>query len=58
MARGEMVRWLAETNLTDPKDLPLFDRLGYTFSARHSSDDHYVYVKGGTDYASSRLQSP
>lgn len=58
MARGEMVRWLAETKLANPKDLPFFNRLGYAFSARHSSDDHYVYVKGGTDHASARLQSP
>ena len=58
MARGEMVRWLAETNLTNPRDLPFFDRLGYTFSARHSSGDHYVYLKGGSDHAPSRLQSP
>lgn len=57
MARGEMVRWLAETNLTDPKNLRFFNRLGYSFSQRHSSGDHYVYIKGGTNHAPTRLQS-
>ena len=31
MARGQMVRWLAENQIEDSDDLPAFDQLGYRF---------------------------
>ena len=37
MARGQMVRWLAENNVTDPADIRAFDQLGYQF-CRSSSE--------------------
>lgn len=46
MARGEMVRWLAENNITKPSDLPDFHRLNYRFSAALSTREHLVFIKG------------
>ena len=45
MARGQMARWLAEGNVTEPKDIKGFDELGYRFSDADSSGNHYVFVK-------------
>lgn len=45
MARGEMVRWLAEQNVTSPGDIRAFDRLGYTYRKELSEQDHYVFLK-------------
>lgn len=45
MARGEMVRFLAEHRIEDPKELKGFARLGYQFSESESSDREYVFVK-------------
>lgn len=47
MARGQMVRWLAENNITAPNDIPDFADLGYRFSPIHSTKDNYVFIKGG-----------
>lgn len=46
MARGEMVRFLAEHQITDTKQLKAFDRLGYHFSTEFSSEDTFVFIKG------------
>jgi len=46
MARGQMVRWLAENNITAPKDIQAFDQLGYRFSPRHSVETRCVFLKG------------
>ena len=43
MARGEMVRFMAENNITKPEDIKSFDRLGYAFIPCISSDDKYVF---------------
>ena len=48
MARGEMVRWLAEHNITAPEDIPAFDHLDYRYSPDHSTENNYVFIKGGT----------
>ena len=48
MARGQMVRWLAQQNITRPQDLPEFCELDYRFSPAHSGPDHLVFIKGGT----------
>ena len=45
MARGQMVRWLAERAITDPKKIKNFDELGYRFSQDDSTDNHYVFIK-------------
>lgn len=31
MARGEMVRYMAEKGINDPEEMKKFDRLGYEF---------------------------
>ena len=43
MARGEMVRYMAENNIEDPMDIQKFDRLGYSFRVDLSSDNEYVF---------------
>lgn len=48
MARGEMVRFLAERTITDVAGLLRFDRLGYAFSAQHSAPDRLVFLKAPT----------
>ena len=45
MARGEMVRYMAEHRITDPKDIRLFDRLDYAFDAARSNEETYVFLK-------------
>ena len=44
MARGQMVRWLAENNVTDPEDIKNFADLGYRFSPAHSTENNYVFI--------------
>lgn len=45
MARGEMVRFLAENNITDPKDVQKFDRQHFHFSPAHSDENTYVFLR-------------
>ncbi|WP_352399113.1 peroxide stress protein YaaA [Anaerotignum sp.] len=47
MARGEMVRFLAENKITHVAGIKSFDRLGYTFSEKHSTENHLIFIKGG-----------
>ncbi len=47
MARGQMVRWLAENQITCPQRLSEFRDLNYRFSPEHSTDTNYVFIKGG-----------
>ena len=47
MARGQMVRWLAEQRAEGPDDVRAFAELGYRFSSGHSDQDHLVFIKGG-----------
>ena len=47
MARGQMVRWLAENQVTNRADIRAFADLGYRFSPAHSGEDHDVFIKGG-----------
>jgi len=46
MARGEMVRYLAEHNVQDPEMMKRFSSLNYRFSEKHSSINRYVFLKG------------
>lgn len=43
MARGEMVRFMAEREIENPTDIQKFDRLGYTFRRDLSSESEYVF---------------
>lgn len=45
MARGEMVRYMAEHNIEDPEQIKGFDRLGYTFREDLSDEKQYVFIK-------------
>ena len=45
MARGQMVRWMAERKIKDPEDLRSFDQLGYCFREELSSENRYVFLK-------------
>ena len=45
MARGEMVRYMAEKNIREPEEMKGFDRLGYRFDAARSDAANYVYIK-------------
>lgn len=44
MARGEMVRWLAEREAQDPEELVHFDRLDYRFRPDLSREGELVFV--------------
>ena len=45
MARGEMVRYMAENNIENPVEIKKFDRLGYSFRSDLSSDTEYVFER-------------
>ena len=47
MARGEMVRFMAENRIENPKDIRKFNRLGYVFRENISSGTEYVFEKTG-----------
>lgn len=46
MARGEMVRFMAENRIEDPEEMKMFDRLGYVFRADLSDDRTFVFIRG------------
>lgn len=46
MARGEMVRFLAENQVTAPEEIKSFDRLNYRFDASRSDETKYVFLRG------------
>ena len=46
MARGEMVRFLAENRAEDPEALQAFTRLGYRFDPARSDGETWVFVRG------------
>ena len=45
MARGQMVRWLAENHIASADDVQDFDQLGYRFRPALSTEDHKVFLK-------------
>lgn len=45
MARGEMVRFLAEENITRAESLKDFSRLGYIYSQKDSTHNKIVFLK-------------
>jgi cytoplasmic iron level regulating protein YaaA (DUF328/UPF0246 family) len=44
MARGEMVRWLAEHQITNPQEIKKFDRLEYKYCDSLSDSDNIMFV--------------
>ena len=49
MARGEMVRWMAENQVEDVRELQNFHHLNYLYHKELSSDTEYVFLKERTD---------
>ena len=45
MARGEMVRYMAQHQVTAPEQLKRFARLGYRYSPEESSATAYTFIK-------------
>ncbi len=45
MARGQMVRWLAENQIKSPEGLRAFDQLGCRFRAELSAEEQDVFLK-------------
>ena len=47
MARGEMVRFMAEKQINNPEEIKKFHRLGYVFREDLSSSTEYVFERKG-----------
>lgn len=47
MARGEMVRYMAEMQIENPVEIKNFDRLGYVYKDDLSTDAEYVFERVG-----------
>ncbi len=45
MARGEMARFMAENAVKEPETMKEFNRLGYCFESKLSSDTEYIFLK-------------
>ncbi len=45
MARGDMVRFLAERGITDPEGIRAYDGLHFRFRPERSTDTEYVFLK-------------
>lgn len=45
MARGEMVRYMAECNVETAEDMKKFDRLGYVYREDLSDEKTFIYIK-------------
>ena len=45
MARGDMVRFLAEENIGEPADIQKYCRLGYVFRNDLSTETEYVFER-------------
>ncbi len=45
MARGEMVRFLAENHICDPEGMKAFHILGFSYARELSDEENYVFVK-------------
>ncbi len=45
MARGEMVRYMAQHQIENPEDMHSFDRMGYSFREDLSSENEYVFER-------------
>lgn len=45
MARGEMVRYMAEKQIREPEALRAFSRLNYQYAPEYSREDTYVFLR-------------
>lgn len=45
MARGEMVRYMAEHQIEDPEEMKGFDRLDYQFNEELSDPNVYIFIR-------------
>ena len=45
MARGDMVRFMAENNIRSPENIKEYNRMNYSFSKEHSTDSRYVFIR-------------
>lgn len=45
MARGQMVRWLAERNVTRIEGMKEFTQMGFLYSEEKSTENQFVFVK-------------
>ena len=45
MARGEMVRFMAEGHIEAPEEIKAFDRLGYRYAQSESDKTTYTFIK-------------
>ena len=48
MARGEMVRFMAENRIKDPEQIKAFDRLNYRFDENRSDDKLFLFIRDAT----------
>ena len=48
MARGEMVRYMAENQISDPEKIKSFDRLNYHFDHTRSNERTFVFILNAT----------
>lgn len=44
MARGEMVRYMAENSIESPEEIKKFNRLGYQYDSRRSDETTYIFI--------------
>lgn len=56
MARGEMVRFMAERGVEDVRELTGFDRLDYVWDEERSTPDRLVFLKGRKDRTSTKRE--
>ena len=49
MARGEMVRYMAENWIEEPEQLKAFDRLNYRFDENRSDDKLFLFIRDATE---------
>ena len=47
MARGEMVRFMAQNRAARPEDMRSFDRYGFRYDPERSDDNTYVFIREG-----------
>lgn len=47
MARGEMVRFMAENQILEPEQVKNFHRLGYQYEETLSTENEYVFIASG-----------
>lgn len=45
MARGEMVRFMAQNQINTPEQIRMFDRLNYRYDETHSDENTYIFLR-------------